>query len=100
MSNISISLDFYTVGTSSDGVPVETLVYSGVKGNIETRQQIVSEKLNTTAFIQMLIFYPYNKILLNIITGMKAKLGTITYTVQYEETYSGHQEIYFRKDNL
>jgi hypothetical protein len=96
MSNVL--LDFYSILTLEDGVPIETLIYSQVGGNLEVGRQIVSENVNQTSFIQLLNFYP-SKFLINIVTGMVVKNGSIIYSVQYEETYSDHQEIFLRKNN-
>jgi hypothetical protein len=98
MGSASVKLDFYTVTTPADGVPTETLLHSQIAGTMETGRQIVSDNPNQTSFIQLMNFYPF-KILIGIETGVIAKNGTLTYTVQYEETYSDHQEIFLRKNN-
>lgn len=100
MGSSHVVMNFYTITTASDGVIVETLLHENISGCIETRQQILSEKLMAATFVQLLIFYPDKNLLTGIVTGMKATDGINTYSVQYEESYSSHQEIYLRKNNL
>jgi hypothetical protein len=95
----SVFLDFYSVTTEGDGISVETLLYDQVGGTLEVGRQIVSDDVNQTSFIQMYTFFP-SKILLGITFGLIAKDGDIVYSVQNEEIYSDHQEIYLRKNNL
>jgi hypothetical protein len=99
MGSECVKLDFYSVTTSSDGVPVETLLYSQVAGTLETESQVLAERINMASFVQLLVFFP-GQMLSGIETGTTAKNGTTVYSVQYIETYSDHQEIYFRKNNL
>jgi hypothetical protein len=99
MGSESVKLTFYTVATPTDGSPTETALHTDIPGTLETERQIVSEKVNMTSFVQLLVFYPV-KILSGITIGVKAKNGTTVYKVQYEETFPDHQEIYLRKDNL
>ena len=99
MGSESVKLTFYTVTTPTDGTATETVLHADIPGTLETDRQILSEKVNQASFIQLLVFYP-SQILTGIITGVIAKDGAVTYSVQYAETYSDHQEIYLRKNNL
>jgi hypothetical protein len=98
MGSQAVKLSFYTVTTPADGEPVETLLHEDISGTLETDRQIVSENVNQTSFVQLLVFYP-GSILSGLTTGMKVTSDTAAYVVQYEETYSDHQEIYLRKVN-
>lgn len=90
--------EIYTVATAPDGYPYETLLHTGVGGRLEVGRQFVSDNPNQTNLIQLMNFYP-SKILSGIETGVIIRNGSKSYTVQYEETYSDHQEIFLRKNN-
>ena len=95
----SIFLDFYVITTEGDGNPVETLLYEDIGGTLEIGRQILSDNVNQTSFIQLYNFYPCS-ILTELLSGMIAKdeNGNV-YSLQNEETFSDHQEIYLRKNN-
>jgi hypothetical protein len=99
MGSAAVKMSFYLVTTEVDGEPTETLLYEDVSGALETASQIAAEKERQVVFIRLLVFYP-GSLLSGIVTGMKVvdDQGNV-YTVQYEETYSDHQEIYMRLVN-